>query len=128
MKQRLAIAIEENGTEERVAEHFGRCTKFYVCELDEQKKVVKTESFFNPLAGEHSGSCQLPGFVKQFNVNAIIAGGMGQKAVSNFLSFDIDVITAPGLLYEEALNRFIQGKLLGYEACKHDHAHGHSCN
>jgi predicted Fe-Mo cluster-binding NifX family protein len=127
MNHRLAIAIEEIGTEERVAEHFGRCSKFYVCELDEQKKVLKTETFFNPLAGEHSGACQLPGFVKQFNVNTIIAGGMGQKAVSNFLSFEIDVITAPGLLYEDALNRFIQGKLLGYEACKHDHGHGHNC-
>ena len=127
MNHRLAIAIEEIGTEERVAEHFGRCSKFYVCELDEQKKVLKTEAFFNPLAGEHSGACQLPGFVKQFNVNTIIAGGMGQKAVSNFLSLGIDVITAPGLLYEEAMNRFAQGKLMGYEACKHDHGHGHNC-
>jgi len=38
MNQRLALAIEKDATEERVAEHFGRCTKFYVCELDEQKK------------------------------------------------------------------------------------------
>lgn len=128
MNHRLAVAIEENGAEERVAEHFGRCTKFNVCELDEQKKILKTETFFNPLAGEHGGYCQLPGYVKQFNVKTIIAGGMGQKAVSNFLSFGIDVITAPGLLYEEALRRFVQGKLLGYEACKHDHDHGHNCN
>lgn len=128
MNKRLAIAIEELGTEERVAEHFGRCSKFYVCELDEQNNVVKTETFFNPLAGEHSGACQLPGYVKQFNVNTIIAGGMGQKAVSNFLSYEIDVITAPGLKYEEALNGFIHGKLTGYEACKHDHDNGHSCH
>lgn len=126
MNHRVAIAIEECGADERVAEHFGRCTKFNVCELDEQKNVLKTEIFFNPLAGEHSGACQLPGYVKQFNVNTIIAGGMGQKAVSNFLSYGINVITAPGLLYEEALDRFIQGKLLGYETCKHNH--DHSCN
>ncbi|MHB8871486.1 MAG: NifB/NifX family molybdenum-iron cluster-binding protein [Candidatus Doudnabacteria bacterium] len=128
MNQRLAVAIEEIGAEERVAEHFGRCSKFNVCELDEHKKILKTEIFFNPLAGEHGGSCQLPGYVKQFNVSTIIAGGMGQKAVSNFLSFGIDVITAPGLLYEEALDRFIRGKLLGYEACKHNHENEHNCN
>jgi predicted Fe-Mo cluster-binding NifX family protein len=127
MNFRLAIAIEEAGKEEKVAEHFAKCTKFNVCELDEEKKVVKTETFFNPLAGEHSGACQLPGYVKQFNVNTIIAGGMGQKAVSNFLSFGIDVITAPGLLYEEALDRFIRGKLIGYAPCKHNHDHGHNC-
>ncbi|PKL88033.1 MAG: dinitrogenase iron-molybdenum cofactor [Ignavibacteriae bacterium HGW-Ignavibacteriae-2] len=128
MNQRVAIAIEENGTEERVAEHFGRCSKFYVCELNEQKKVLKTETFFNPLAGEHSGACQLPGYVKQFNVDTIIAGGMGQKAVSNFLGFGIDVITAPGLLADDALKEFVQGKLVGYEACKHDHGHDNSCH
>jgi predicted Fe-Mo cluster-binding NifX family protein len=127
MNQRLAVAIEEIGAEERVAEHFGRCTKFNVCELDEQKQVIKKETYFNPLAGEHSGACQLPGYVKQYNVETIIAGGMGQKAVSNFLAFGINVITAPGLLYEEALNLFIQGKLSGYEACTHEHDHNHNC-
>ena len=128
MNYRLAVAIEENGAEERVAEHFGRCSKFNVCELDEQKKLLKTEVFFNPLLGEHTGACQLPAYVKQFNVQTIIAGGMGQKAVSNFLSFGIDVITAPGLLFEEALDHFVRGKLMGYEACKHNHDDGHNCN
>jgi predicted Fe-Mo cluster-binding NifX family protein len=127
MNQRLAVAIEEIGSEERVAEHFGRCTKFNVCELDENKKVINKETYFNPLAGEHSGACQLPGYVKQYNVETIIAGGMGQKAVSNFLAFGINVITAPGLLYEEALNLFIQGKLSGYEACTHEHDHNQNC-
>ncbi len=127
MNNRIAVAIEEEGTKERVAEHFGRCTKFNICEIDEQKNVIMKESYFNPLAGEHGGACQIPGYVKQFNINTIIAGGMGQKAVSNFLSFGIDVITAPGLLYEEALNLFIQGKLSGYKVCAHEHHHGHNC-
>jgi predicted Fe-Mo cluster-binding NifX family protein len=132
MNYRIAVAIEENGAEERVAEHFGRCSKFNVCELDEQKNILNKETFFNPLAGEHNGACQLPGYVKQFNVSTIIAGGMGQKAASNFLAFGIDVITAPGLLFEDALNRYIQGELVGYEACKQDHNHehdkGHNCH
>ncbi|MBZ0199376.1 MAG: hypothetical protein K8H86_05885 [Ignavibacteriaceae bacterium] len=123
MNNRLAVAIEEVGTEERVAEHFGRCSKFYVCELDENKNVLKTETFFNPLAGEHNGACQLPGYVKQFNVSTIIAGGMGQKAISNFLSFGIDVITAPGLLYDEAIIQYNKGTLMGYDTCSHEHDH-----
>ncbi len=123
MNQRLAVAIEETGTKEIVAEHFGRCSKFNVCELDEGKNIIKNETYFNPLAGEHGGSCQLPGYVKQFNVSTIIAGGMGQKAVSNFLGYGISVITAPGLLYEDALNLFIQGKLSGYEICAHGNHH-----
>ena len=126
MNQRLAVAIEENDDQQIVAEHFGRCTKFNVCEFDEQNKIIKKETYFNPLAGEHGGVCQLPGYVKQYNVGTIIAGGMGQKAVSNFLGFGINVITAPGLIYEDALNLFITGKLSGYEVCAHGNEHHHN--
>lgn len=123
MNQRIAIAIEEDGTKEIVAEHFGRCSKFYVCELDNEKKILKKEIYFNPLSGEHGTSSQLPAYVKQFNVNTIIAGGMGQQAVSNFLSNGIEVITAAGLYYHEAINLFIQGKLNGYDVSKHNNSH-----
>jgi predicted Fe-Mo cluster-binding NifX family protein len=125
MNQRVAIAIEEIDNEERVAEHFGKCSKFNVCEIDQENKILSNETYFNPLAGEHKGVCQLPGYIKQFNVTSIIAGGMGQKAISNFLDFGISVITAPGLLYKDALNLYLEGKLTGYDACKHHHNHHH---
>lgn len=119
MSQRIAFAIEESGTKEIVAEHFSRCSKFHICELDEQKSVIKMETYFNPIVGEHKGVCQLPAYIKQFNVNVIIAGGMGQKAISNFQSYGIDVITAPGLEFEETLNQFLLNKLTGFSACNH---------
>jgi predicted Fe-Mo cluster-binding NifX family protein len=117
MNRRLAVAIEESGSEERVAQHFGHCSKFNICELDEQNRVTKQESHFNPLNGEHGGACQLPAYVKQFNVGTIIAGGMGRKAVLGFQQSGIEVITAPGLLFDEALKLFVEGKLSGYEEC-----------
>ncbi len=126
MNQRLAVAIEEIGTQEKVAEHFGKCSKFNVCEFDEQKKIIKTESYFNPLCGEQGGACQLPAYVQQFNVNTIIAGGMGQKAISNFLEYGINVITAPGLVYDKVLKLYLQGKLNGYDACTQEHDHHHN--
>jgi predicted Fe-Mo cluster-binding NifX family protein len=124
MNSRLAIAIEEkeNG-EQLVAEHFGRCSKFNVYEYNENKELIKTEIYFNPLAGEHNGACQLPGYIKQFNVKTIIAGGMGQKAVNNFIAYGINIITAPGLLLDDALDLFFRGDLSGYETCKHGHHH-----
>ena len=128
MNFRLAVAINEAGNEETVAEHFASCTKFTVCEFDDSKKIIKTESYFNPLSGHHGGTCQLPAYVDQFNVNAIIAGGMGGKAIANFHGFGIEVITAPGLSYTEAVDLYTQGKLTGYEECAgHDHEHGHNC-
>lgn len=124
MNHRLAIAVEEGRNEERVAEHFGRCSKILVFELDQSKQVTKKESYFNPLNGNHGGICQLPGYINQYNINTIIAGGMGAKAVSNFQSFGIEVITAPGMICQEALNNFIAGKLSGYEECA---GHSHDC-
>ncbi len=122
MNRRLAVAIEQSGSEERVAEHFGHCSKFNICELDEANRLVKQESYFNPLNGEHGGACQLPGYVRQFNVSVIIAGGMGRKAVSGFQQLGMEVITAPGLLYKDAVELFAEGKLSGYEECAgHDH-------
>ncbi len=123
MNDRVVIAIEGNEVIEKVAEHFGRCTKFKVCELDEDKILIKTEIYFNPLVGEHNGACQLPGYVKQFNVNTIIAGGMGQKAINNFLNYGINVVTAPGLEFKKALRLFVEGKLNGYNICKQEHNH-----
>ena len=118
MKRRIAVAVEITGTDEIVAEHFGRCSKLIVCELDYFNKIIKTETYFNPLSGEHSGARQIPDYIKQFNVNTIIAGGMGQKAISKFIAYGIDVITAPGLAFDQALNLFIEGKLKGYETYK----------
>ncbi len=122
MNRRVAIAVEESEPEERVAEHFGRCSKFNIYELDEERRIVKQESYFNPLSGDHGGACQLPAYVKQFNVETIIAGGMGRKAVSGFHQLGMEVITAPGLLSREALDMFAHGKLGGYEECAgHEH-------
>jgi len=126
MNKRIAIAIEERDNGKQiVAEHFGRCSKFKVCEMDADNSLIKTEIYFNPLIGEHNGACQLPGYVKQFNVNTIIAGGMGQKAISKFSAFDIEVITAPGLAYDHALNLFIEGKFRSWETYKHSGEYHH---
>ena len=124
MNYRLAVAIEENGNMEKVAENFGRCTKFNICELDNRKKILKTESFFNPLAGEHNGSCQLSKYINQYNVQTIIAGNIEQEAISKFIEHGINVVVAPGLPYENAVNIFIHGKLSSYEIFSHEGQNG----
>ncbi len=126
MHERIAIAVENgNNGDAIVAEHFGGCTSFTVCELDEGRSIVTTESYVNPLAGEHGGVCQLPAYVQQFGISAVIAGGMGRKAVENFQRFGITVITAPGLSFHEAIDRYREGSLTGYTVCTHEHGHHH---
>jgi predicted Fe-Mo cluster-binding NifX family protein len=135
MSIRIAVAVTESGAIENVAEHFGRCEKFNVCEISDDKSISKKESYFNPLNGDHGGACQLPNYLTQFKIKTIIAGGMGRKAIQSFNNSGIDVITAPGLEYNKALALFIEGKLSGYSECKHEdehqgcqHHHGQSHN
>ncbi|MBN1300665.1 MAG: NifB/NifX family molybdenum-iron cluster-binding protein [Melioribacteraceae bacterium] len=125
MNHRVAIAIEEcSGNVDIVARHLGRCTKFVVCEINPDKEIVIKETYFNPLSGHHGGQCQLPGYIKQFDVNTIIAGGIESEAAADFHQYGIAVITAPGLKYEEALKLFLANKLTNYEKyAGHDNHH-----
>lgn len=129
MNTRIAIAVFTENEEPQVAEHFSQCDNFTVYEVNEKLEIIREENYFNPLAGQHTGSCQIPGYVSQFNVDVIIAGGMGQKAINKFIEFGIKVVTAPGLVCNDALNLYITGQLQGYSPCEHEHSHGHSgCN
>ncbi len=111
MNERIAVAVEEKNNREKVAENFINCIKFNVIELDNNKRVLKTEIIFNPLAGEFDNFCQLPAYIKQFNISTIIVGELDEDSIANFLKYNINVISAPGLLYEETINLFIRNKL-----------------
>lgn len=118
MWKRIAISVTDSlQGDMQVAEHFGRCLHFMVYDVDDQKKVVKEESFLNPLLGQHSGACDLPCYLKELGANVIIAGGMGQQAIANFNKFDIEVVTAPGAKIVDVIYSYLQGELPGYEPC-----------
>ncbi|MFC2139043.1 NifB/NifX family molybdenum-iron cluster-binding protein [Bacteroidota bacterium] len=120
MSKNIAVAVESvpNG-ETRVSEHFGRCTSFYIYALDNDNKIIKQEDHPNQIGGQHSSACQLPPYVKELNADVVIAGGMGMKAISQFNNFGIEVVTAPGLVPQEALELYLSGKIAGYDPCKH---------
>lgn len=120
MSKSIAVAIETTPSgEKKVSEHFGRCSSFLIYRLDDDNKINSQEEHPNELGGTHSGACQLPPYVKQFNINVIIAGGMGMKAIAQFNDFGIEVITAPGLVPKQALELYIEGKIKGYDECNH---------
>ncbi|MFH0735053.1 MAG: NifB/NifX family molybdenum-iron cluster-binding protein [bacterium] len=122
----LAIAVEETNIETiKVAEHFGRCVGFKIYEINDQKEIIKESFSGNPLDGTSGGTCQLPHFVNQLHANVIIAGGMGPKAIQLFESYNIEVITAPGLLVSNVLSLFLQGDISGYQECSN---HAHECS
>ena len=118
MNIRIAVSVEDLPQGKAVvADHFGRCSKILIYEVNEEKKVVKEEVYYNPLQSGHGGACELPAYVKEYNANVIIAGGMGRKAVMQFNQFGIQVITAPGADILDALYGYLKGDLNSYEEC-----------
>ncbi|MBN2365345.1 MAG: dinitrogenase iron-molybdenum cofactor biosynthesis protein [Calditrichaeota bacterium] len=118
MTKRIAITVSDSSNGElQVADHFGRCSQFFVYEIDENLKVIKEESYQNPLAGHNGGACELPGYIRDLGAHVIIAGGMGRKAIDNFNSFNIEVVTAPGAAVVDAVTDYLNGQLKGYDPC-----------
>lgn len=125
MSIRIAISAEDlPGNKTVVADHFGRCSKFLVYEINDEKEVLREEEFYNPIQGGHGGACELPAYVKEFQAKVIIAGGMGRRAISQFNQFGIQVVTAPGMGVQDALIGYLKGDLSGYEECGGHHRDG----
>ncbi|MFH1063416.1 MAG: NifB/NifX family molybdenum-iron cluster-binding protein [Candidatus Omnitrophota bacterium] len=85
MRDILKVAISTDG--EQVSAHFGRCPSFTIVEI-ENNKIVSKAVIDNP--GHHPG--YLPEFLQAKGVNAIVAGGMGQRAQILFEQSNIQTI------------------------------------
>ncbi len=97
-----------------VSEHFGRCPIFTLVEFEEGKVLGKKEI---PNPGHHPGF--LPGFLKKEGATAIVAGGMGQRALGLFSQSGIQVIVGVGGKIDEVINKLVNGSLEGGESlCK----------
>jgi predicted Fe-Mo cluster-binding NifX family protein len=122
--KRIAFSCEdENGLNSEMSMHFGRCPFFTLVDVEEGKltnaQVVNNPAFENHVPGA------VPEFIRDQNVNMMIAGGMGPKAVNMFNDFGIEVATGVGGKVEKVLAAYLEGKVQGTVPCNHDH--GDSC-
>jgi predicted Fe-Mo cluster-binding NifX family protein len=119
----IAIPVSDG----RLHGHFGGCTHFALVSADREKKtILSTRTVAAP---PHA-----PGFFPRWlhgqGVNAIIAGGIGRRALELFAEQGIEVRAGqPDAPLEELVASFLSGSLTETpEACKnqgHDHDHGH---
>jgi Mrp family chromosome partitioning ATPase/predicted Fe-Mo cluster-binding NifX family protein len=96
--------------------HFGHCEKFAVLHvLDGQ---IGTLEFHVPPPHEPG---VLPRWLGELGIDLIIAGGMGQRALSLFAERGITVITgAPNLEPETLVQNYLTGNLMtGVNVCDH---------
>ena len=122
-KKRIAVAAEDNGgLEAEVSSHFGRCP-FYVLIDTENETIVSSSDVENPFYGDHGPPGQVPAFIRDQKADVIIAGGMGQRAVSFFEGFGIEVATGAEGNVKTAVENYLKGTLAGTAPCKHDSCH-----
>ena len=122
MKKARALAVaaeDELGLDGRVAGHFGRCPAYVVVntvgDQIQDARVVRNPHF------HHHEPGQVPQFVRSLEVDAILAGGMGPRAVDMFSQFGIEVATGIEGTVREAVGEFLSGRLKGTVPCNHDH-------
>jgi ATP-binding protein involved in chromosome partitioning len=109
---KVAIPIAEG----KLTAHFGHAAEFVVLDV-EDREIKKKESMEPP---PHEPGV-LPRWLRELGVDVIIAGGMGQRALSLFEENGIKVITgAPSLTPEELLHQYLSDSLVtGGNICDH---------
>ena len=126
-KRTMKIAIPiENG---RLNSHFGGSREFAIVEVDANAKtILRSETL--PAPKHEPGA--FPRWLHSLGVQVIIAGGIGQRALTLFAEQGINVVAGPADEPVEALiAAYLNGQLTGKpEGCAHhgdghDHDHGH---
>lgn len=121
---RIAISADNNnGLDAVVSPHFGRCPFFAVVEV-EGNGIKGVQSVQNPFYAQHQPG-QVPAFIRSLNVDVMLTGGMGGRAVQIFQQYGIEPVTGAAGTARYALEQYLRGRLRGFEPCRESMAHGH---
>lgn len=115
---KIAVAVEER----KVSDHFGHCEGFHIFKV-ENGQILDNQLIPNP--GHRPGF--LPRFLKENNVDVIIAGGMGEMAQRLFQEREIEVVVGAKGVSEEVVNEYLKGKLKSTGSVCKEHNHSDSC-
>ena len=118
---RIAVPME-NGV---LCAHFGHCQTFSIVNV-KNGKITDVQEVEPP---EHAPGLY-PGWIAQYGVTDIIAGGMGQKAIALLNQYNINAfVGAPVKPALELVTDFLADRLdLSANYCHHDHDHHqHQC-
>lgn len=105
--KKIAIATDSG----MVAQHFGRCPTYTICDLENEKIINKSEI---PNPGHSTGF--IPKYLHEQNVNVIISGGMGRRAIDLFYQFKIEPIVGITGTIDNCLKNILNGSLKGGES------------
>ncbi len=109
---KIAIPVQN----QKLADHFGRCSLFLIYEVNEGE-ITHEVSLKAP---DHDTGV-LPEFLRNQEVNVVLAAGIGQKALDTLAGFGIEVVDGirkndPGVI----VRGYLAGQLeQGLNLCDH---------
>lgn len=106
---RIAIpAKDDKGLESYVCEHFGRAKYFVFIDIRD-RRIEDVETVRIPFEEHNPGD--LPNFIKEHGGEAVIAYGMGRRAMAYFQSLGIQVVTGAYGKIRDVVEAFINQAL-----------------
>jgi len=125
--QRIAISADNrNALDSVVSPHFGRCP-YYILVDAEEREIKAISEVENPYYNQHAPG-EVPRFIRGHNVNVMLTGGMGGRAITLFQQFGIEPVTGAYGSVRNALEAYLGGKLQGAQACHESQEHGHDAS
>ena len=112
--RRIAVPVAEG----KVATHFGHCEEFIFFDVNpDTREIMNTSKEVPP---PHQPGL-LPRWLEEKDVEAILANGIGRRAINLFKEKNIEVITgAPAVPASEAVQKYLEGLMTpGENACNH---------
>jgi predicted Fe-Mo cluster-binding NifX family protein len=124
---RIAVSAGgKNGLDSAVSPHFGRCPYFVLVDLEEGE-VKATRVVPNPFYSQHQPG-QVPGFIHSQQVDVMLTGGMGGRAITFFQQYGIQTATGAAGTVRQALEQYVEQRLEEAEPCHESVEHGHGEN
>ena len=122
---RIAVsATDENGLDSVVSPHFGRCPYFTLVDV-EGREIKAAHAVPNPYYSQHQPG-QVPGFIHSHEVDVMVTGGMGGRAIAFFEQCGVRAATGALGTVRHALDQYLEGELQGVEPCHDGVGHGHA--
>lgn len=122
---RIAVPVASNNQlQSPVFAHFGKCPYFILVDV-EDNQVKAVEGIANPFFNNHQPG-EVPEFISRQNVNVMLAGGMGGRAVEFFNQYGIEAVTGATGTVAQAVQAYLDGQLTGFKPCadsEHHHEH-----
>jgi predicted Fe-Mo cluster-binding NifX family protein len=120
MSTRLVVPVENpTGLKAQLSQHFGRAPYFAVVELDNKGQIKDIQNVLN--RSEHFGGIgKPPEIIINLRPSAVIAYGMGPRALNMFQRARVAVLRTDKNFVEDVVASYNKGELLELtEGCHH---------